>query len=186
MKLSASNRSGSLLGGASARLWVVLVGAASVLLGLPARGDDSAAVVQEEAEVIEYRPAFVPDVYFYDYVNRSFPFTPLPIWREMFSSLDERQMAEERAFGVPGESARERYYHKRQAKLHPVNRPLSTRYHSAVISDPGIYYEGGGMTAYRTSRGIVVEYNPRYNPLGVAAAKIHQEAVRRSLRCWGR
>ena len=51
--------------------------------------------------------------YFYDYVNKPFPHYPEPIWRQMFPSLYERIEAERRAFGVPGQSARELEYHIR-------------------------------------------------------------------------
>ena len=55
--------------------------------------------------------------YFYDYVNKPFPIYPEPIWRQMFPSLYQRIEAERRAFGVPGQSARELDYHIRAWRL---------------------------------------------------------------------
>lgn len=51
--------------------------------------------------------------YFYDYVNHPYPFTPEPIWRQMFRGMRERIEAEERVFGVPGQSAVELEYYIR-------------------------------------------------------------------------
>jgi hypothetical protein len=48
--------------------------------------------------------------YYYDPVNRSYPFTPDPIWRAMFPGIREHLRAEERAFGTPGETANELAY----------------------------------------------------------------------------
>lgn len=51
--------------------------------------------------------------YFYDYLNRPYPFTPDPIWRQMFRGMQERIEAERRVFGVPGQSAVELEYYIR-------------------------------------------------------------------------
>jgi hypothetical protein len=48
--------------------------------------------------------------YYYDPVNRSYPFTPAPVWREMFPGIREHLRAEERAFGSAGETANELAY----------------------------------------------------------------------------
>lgn len=49
--------------------------------------------------------------YFYDFVNRPYPFTPEPIWREMFPGIQRRIEIEQLTIGVPGQAAGELNYH---------------------------------------------------------------------------
>lgn len=55
--------------------------------------------------------------YFYDYINKPYPLYPEPIWRQMFPGIYARIEAEKRAFGVPGQSAKELDYHIRAWRL---------------------------------------------------------------------
>lgn len=48
--------------------------------------------------------------YYYDPINRAYPFTPEPIWRAMFPGIGARMEAEAREFGVPGMTANELAY----------------------------------------------------------------------------
>ena len=48
--------------------------------------------------------------YYYDPVNRSYPFTPEPIWRAMFPGIRGRIQAEVREFGTPGVTLSELAY----------------------------------------------------------------------------
>lgn len=49
--------------------------------------------------------------YLYDYMNRPYTLTPEPIWRQIFPGVPARIEAERRAFGVPGQTAREVQYY---------------------------------------------------------------------------
>lgn len=82
---------------------------ASLMISASAHADNSGYTGYEEYYYTP-REYVVPSPYTYDPVNRRNPFTPEPVWRDMFPSIHERAIVEERTFGVPGAADHERRY----------------------------------------------------------------------------
>lgn len=70
------------------------------------------------ASRVPYRTAD-GSLYFYDFINRPYPFTPEPIWRTMFMGMRDRIALEEHTLGVPGQAAREYLYYRSFLALDP-------------------------------------------------------------------